>query len=290
MKKRLVPFRGISCLALVLLALPRPAGAVTLGFKLFGGYNSMNGGDVNEGLKGWFDVYKTEAILSGASVDGDYQAFHAGLVAGADLIVYLSPVIGIGLGASYLQTQSNSEMSVAFGPLSGSLTIKPQISAIPVRVGLHVALPLGSLLNLTLNAGAEYYLAKIKNTLRVDMTAHWNQSAFDVDSKGKIGFCGGLGLEIRIHPNFSVILEGGGRYARLDKFEGKATATSSTDPPATLNGKLWYAEFVPAPGYRFPLLDISNSGPALSPAIANARYARLDINGFSALAGIMLRF
>jgi hypothetical protein len=170
------------------------------------------------------------------------------------------------------------------------MTIKPQVTAIPIRAGLYFALPMGSLVNLTLNAGAEYYLAKVKYSLRIETTSNWSQDDVDVDSKGKIGFCGGLGLEIKVHPNLSIILEGRGRYARLDEFEGKETSTNSVMPPITDNGKLWYAEIIPAPGYRFPLLAISDTPPPADPSIPVARLARLELSGFSALAGIMLRF
>jgi len=290
MKGQSTVISAVALTACVLLALPGTASAVSVGFKFFGGYNSMNGGDINEGLKGWVDLYKAEAALGGAISNGDYKAFHAGWDAGGDLIIFFTPIIGIGFGGSFLQAQSSSEITFTIPIGTATIKVKPQVTAIPIRAGLHFAVPMGSFVNLTLNAGAEYYLARVKYSLRFDVLGDWRQEEVNVDSKGKFGFCGGIGLEVKIHPNLSILLEGRGRYARLDGFEGSENDTYSSGPPDHENGKLWYAEIIPAPGYRFPILGLSDTAPPPDPSIPLSRLARLDINGFSALAGIMFRF
>ena len=290
MKRKFTRILGLALIPLLLLALPRTSSAVTVGFKFFGGYNSMNGGDINEGLKGFVDLYKLEATLGGATTHGDYKAFHGGLEAGGDLIIYFTPIVGIGFGASYLQAQSSSEIGFTHPLFSATMKVKPQVTSTPIRAGLYFAVPMGSFVNLTLNAGAEYYLAKVKYSVRFDSTGSWDQTETDVDSKGKIGFCGGIGLEIKVHPNLSILLEGRGRYARLDGFEGKETDTSSSWPPSTEDGKLWYVKLNLGLLGQYPILGFDENPPPADPMFQDARSARLDINGFSALAGIMLRF
>jgi opacity protein-like surface antigen len=291
MKRRLAQACGLALIPLLLAALPRTAGAITVGFKFFGGYNTMSGGDVNEGLKGLVDLYKTELALLGAISHGDYKAFHGGLEAGGDLIFYFTPVVGIGFGASYLQVQSSSEIDFSH-PL-GSLTwkFKPQVTAIPIRAGLYFAVPMGTFINLSINAGAEYYLARIKTMSRMEGSSSWNQEDMSADSKGKIGFCGGIGLEIKIHPNLSLLLEGRGRYARVDGFEGKDTESSSSGPSYTTSGKLYYVKIDFGPPFgQFPVVRVADTPPPADPMYQDVRSARLDINGFSALAGIMFKF
>jgi opacity protein-like surface antigen len=290
MKRRLTRIFGLVLIPLLLLALPRTSGAAIVGFKFFGGYSSMNGGDINEGLKGFVDLYKAEAAASGVITHGDYNAFHGGLYGGGDLIIYFTPIVGIGIGASYIQAQSSSEITFISPLGSSAMKVKPQVTAIPIRAGLYFAVPLGSLINLTLNAGAEYYLAKVKYSVRFDSTGGWDQTEMDVDSRGKIGFCGGIGLEIKIHPNLSILLEGRGRYARLDGFEGKETDTSSSWAPSTEDGKLWYIKLNFGLFGQYPVIGLDQDPPPADPMYQDVRSARLDINGFSALAGIMLRF
>jgi opacity protein-like surface antigen len=291
MKKKFTRIFGLALIPLLLLALPRPGGAVTVGLKFFGGYNTMSGGDINEGLKGMTDIYKTEMTFMGALCSGNYKAFHGGLEAGGDLILYFTPIVGIGFGASYLQAQSSSEINFFHALGSINWKIKPQITAIPIRAGLYFAIPMGSFINLSLNAGAEYYLARIKTSSRFESAGNWDQLDASVDSKGKIGFCGGIGLEIKIHPNLSILLEGRGRYARVDDFEGKETETSSSGPPYTSEGKLWYVKIdFGAPYGQFPIIRVADTPPPVDPMYQDARTARMEFNGFSALAGIMIRF
>jgi opacity protein-like surface antigen len=291
MKRGLTQACGLVLIPLLLLALPRPGDAAIVGFKFFGGYNSMNGGDINEGLKGLFDIYKAEASWAGLTSHGDYKPFHGGMDLGGDLIIYFSPIVGIGIGASYLQAQNSSELTIAATGGSVTLKIKPEVAAIPIRAGLYFAVPMGSFVNLSINAGAEYYLARIKYRERLDYAGAWEQAEANVDSKGKIGFCGGLGLEIKIHPNLSILLEGRGRYARVDGFEGNISDTSSYGPPSTDSGKLYFLRLNAGPPLgSFPLLTVTDTPPPPDPTILENHLARLDINGFSALAGIMLRF
>lgn len=290
MKRQATLIIVVALSVFIFLTLPRTASAVSVGFKFFGGYNYMNGGDINEGLKGLVDLYKTELTLLGASAHGDYKAFKGGLDVGGDLIIYFTPIIGIGFGASYLQAQSSSEINFTHPLGSAKLNINPQVTAIPIRAGLYFAVPMGSFVNLSLNAGAEYYLAKIKYTARYESMGSWDQNVPDVDSKGKIGFCAGIGLEIKIHPNLSFLLEGRGRFARVDEFEGKETATSSSWPPVTTNGKLYYFKLDAGAYGQFPLITLSDTPPPVDPTILDPRSARLDLSGFSALAGIMFRF
>jgi opacity protein-like surface antigen len=291
MKKGFTQILGLTVIPLLLLALPRTGGAVTVGLKFFGGYNTMSGGDINEGLKGFIDLYKAEVALWGGISSGDYKAFHGGLEAGGDLILYITPMIGIGFGASYLGAQSSTEMSYSYILGSGEIKVKPQVAAIPIRAGLYFSVPVSSIVSFSLNAGAEYYLARLKYTQRFDSLTDWEQQDVDTDSSGKIGFCGGFGLEIKIHPNLSILLEGRGRLARVDEFEGTQTDTSSSSLPDSWDGKIWYAKV----NYGFPvgiipLILLLDTAPPPDPMLQDVRPARLEFKGFSALGGIMIRF
>jgi opacity protein-like surface antigen len=237
------------------------------------------------------DIYQAEAAMAGLTSHGDYKAFHGGMDLGGDLIIYFTPIVGIGIGAGYLQTQSSSELTI-FAPVGTIvLKVKPEVTAMPIRAGLYFAVPLGNFVNLSLNAGAEYYLAKIKYNEKLDVAGEWEQAQGDFDSRGKIGFCGGIGLEVKIHPNLSFILEGRGRYARLDGFKGHVNNTSSYGPPFTDNGQLYFLRINEGPPLgQLRILAVSDTPPTPDPSILEVHSARLDINGFSALAGIMLKF
>jgi opacity protein-like surface antigen len=282
---------ALASLLLILLALPPASRAVTVGLKFFGGYNTMSGGDINEGLKGFFDLYKAEVAFVGGTTSGGYKAFHGGLEVGGDLILYFTPMIGIGFGTSYLAAQSSSEMSYVFAMGAGTIKTKPQVTAVPIRAGLYLTIPISSIVNFSLNAGAEYYLARLKYTQRFDSLTDWEQQDVDTDSSGKIGFCGGFGLEIKIHPNLSILLEGRGRLARADEFEGTQNDRSSSSLPDSWDGTIWYAKV----NYGFPIgvvpvIILLETPPPPDPMVQDLRPARLELSGFSALAGIMIRF
>jgi len=291
MKKSHRLFLVPAVLALFVLALPRPASPVSVGFKFFGGYGSFDGGDMNDGLKGEIDGFKTMASLLGISVSGDYKPFGQGLEFGGDLILYFSPIIGVGFGAGMIDSNSSSKIPYSGWIGSGTYNIDPEVKVIPIRAGLYFAVPMGSFINLTLSGGAEYHLAKFTCRIRDDYgPSDWSQSDLETESKGKIGAFAGLGLEFKIMPNLSFFFEGRGRLARIDGFSGSETETSSSWPAYTSSGDLWYVEVNMTPFGWYPVIVLSDTPPPSDPtAFRNARSARLNLDGFSVVAGIMIR-
>jgi opacity protein-like surface antigen len=290
MKKMLTQIFVIASMSLLFLALPQAGGAATVTFKFFGGYNYMGGGDLNTGLKGQFDMNKAVAAGYGVITQGDYNAFHGGAELGGDLIIHFSPIVGIGLGVSYLKAQSSSELTFTGPSILTVMTVKPQVTATPIRAGLYFSIPAGSLVNLSLNGGAEYYLANIKIRTRTTYPSDWSQSDVNVDSKGKFGLFAGIGLEIKIHRNLSFFLEGRGRYARIDGFKGSEEESGSFGPPESRTGELWYAKVNFGPMGQLPSVFLSETSPSVESMYKDVRSARLEFNGFSAIAGLMLRF
>ncbi len=290
MRKSCRCFIFVSVLVLIVLAAPRPGAAFSLGLKFSGGYSSINGGDINEGLKGGIDAEKTIASYLGVIVNGDYKPFHGGLDFGGDVILYFTPVIGLGFGAGMITARSASDFSWYGLGESGTENVKPDVKVIPLRVALHFSVPMGSYVNLTINGGAEYHLAKLKITRRSEYeTVHWDEDVTDVESKGKIGFVAGLGLEIRLHPNFSLLLEGRGRYARIDGFSGSERRTYWYGSTSSGDGDLWYVKINYGPLGQFPIIGLNDTPPPSDPMYQDARSARLSLDGFVALAGIMIR-
>jgi opacity protein-like surface antigen len=273
-------------MSLLLLAWPQAGNASLFEIKIYGGYNYLDGGDLNVGMSGWLEAYKELGGLWGVNPQGDYQPFHGGLDIGGDLILHITPIVGIGLGGGLIQVGSNTEVTFP----GGQLRLKPRVTVIPLRAGIYFSLPVGSLVSLSLNGGAEYYLAKFKYTNREEGPTYWKQSESNLDSRGKVGFFGGAGIEIKLSRNISFLLEGRGRIGRVDGFEGEHVASASYYPTAIETVKLWYANVnLPFQGWH-KLVFLSNVPIPPLPDFQDVRLARLDLKGFSALGGLVFRF
>jgi len=276
-------------LALALMV-PASANAQGVALKLFGGYDYLNGGDVNDGLKGAVDLYKAIIPMGGYTASGDYKSFHNAWDVGGDLIIYLTPVVGIGLGAGYIQTLgSASDVSFA-KPATPTLTMSldPKVTAIPLRASLYVSIPMGSAVHLSLHAGAAYYFAKMQFVWRLAQSSDWEQMQFKTDGNG-FGFHGGLGLEINLASNLALVLEGTGRIANIGGFSGTGIFTSSGGSSITTTGKLYYYKYNYGMLGILPEIDIRDTVPSGVP-YSDVREAKLDLSGFAARAGLVIRF
>jgi len=293
--------------AFCLLVIPGPAvagGKISL--RLWGGWSYLAAGDVNAGTQAFFDWGKTYfAPLPGGTIEGGYEPLHGGYEFGGDVIFQLSPKIGVGIGAGYLQMSKDAPytpmMTIMVDPFYGpeiDFTASTKISAIPIRASLFLSLPVSRKLDVTAHAGISYYLqAEYHADWFVDIpneiwTGPFSSLTTAAEKKtAAIGLQGGLGVEYRFIRLLSLFLEAQGRYAKFKGFEGTSASVpgdyGGVLPSFSETGKLYY-ESVPAiPGS--PRWIMVQSAPPAGPG-GTPREAAVDFSGVSFMAGIKIHF
>jgi hypothetical protein len=260
---------------------------ISFSLRLYGGLNYISGGDLNEGLKGVNDYYAKYFWYFGLTQSGGaYNPVHLGVNFGGDFIIQITPTIGIGLGAGYLQ--GTSESNITFTPVAAAEKTTAKVSAVPLRLGMYFTLPAGAVLNVNFHVGLSYYLAKVSYDFRSSAPGSWEQSSVRADGNG-LGFHGGLGFEFRLSPAVSFFLEGLGRYASISGFEGSGEKTDSYGDRGLDNGKLYYYKTYSGTLGSFSAIFVHGSEPSGS-SVSSVREARIDFSGFSAFAGIIIHF
>ena len=162
------------------------------------------------------------------------------------------------------------------------------MSAIPLRLTFFYSLPLGSIINFRLQAGAGYYLAKLNYHLRVEDPFYFEDRLYDTKGGG-IGFHGGLGLEINLSPMVGLFFDLTGRYASFANFKGDDTESSSMGSVTTHDADLYFIKVHDAPYGTFSILYMATTKPT-GPELALVRLAEVDFSGFSFFTGFIFRF
>ncbi len=239
----------LCCFLFLLVPSVAFSSGISLGFRFYGGLQSMAGGDLNTGMAGLSKYYELQADLAGMSLEGEYQNLGWGFHAGGDLLISFAPWIGLELGGGYSQASKETVIAYEGPPDEGRWTVKPAASAIPIRAGLFFLVPLGPGLSLSAHGGAAYYLATVETLFRVesDAVGQWRQETQKATAEG-IGFYGGLGLEIRISPGIFFLVEAQGRLASFDGFEGDLDFSTSDGSTDTRSGTLYHFEVALPPG------------------------------------------
>jgi hypothetical protein len=296
--------------ALFLWLTPRPTLAdVKISLKLQGGLAYLQAGDVNAGTQAFFDWGKTYfAPPPGGLIQGGYATIHWGYEFGGDFIFELSPKLGIGIGAGYLESSKNPPnypgMMLIIDNPQGQGIIKrfyagTKLSAIPLRLGVFLTLPVNGKFNFTANAGVSYYLraryhafwAVLQDVpgLPEDPTQELSSTADD--KKTPIGFQGGLGIELKLLAQAALFLEAQGRYAKFHGLEGTSVSEQAMGgglfPPFSETGKLYYESvpMIPNP----PRLIMVQSAPPAGPG-GQPREAVVNFSGVSLQAGVRVHF
>jgi opacity protein-like surface antigen len=231
------------------------------------------------------------AGLSGWSAAGETNPIRMGYDFGADLIVNLTPRIGLGFGAGYIQGTKESGITFTQGSDKIAMTSKPNIRAIPLRAGLFLNLPMGERAYFNLNVGAGYYLSKYSYEWKIEGMSFggtvYDKITQEVTANG-FGFHGGIGLEFDLTSNLAFFIEGQARYAKIGGFEGTAKE-DSVDGSEQEEGKLYYYELQFDTDYNFKQVFIRQTKPS-DPEIINVREAKVDFSGLYAVAGIRIKF
>jgi hypothetical protein len=281
----------ISAIAIILLpGLAFADGIFSL--RLQGGWAHSSAGDINPGTQAFFDWRET---LWPASEYG-YRAMHNGFELGGDIIFELTPWLGVGIGGGYLKISGYSRMNLydpeLIGPSAG-LEVKPTLSAVPIRAGVHLTIPLNSKFNFLAEIGASYYfIAHYSDEWWDRVWVFEGQSAYVHIStraekkKAPFGFQGGIGLEYELKHNFFLYLDARGRYARFRGWKGTSVLQSDYETPFSEQGILYY-ESVPMLSGS-PRLIMVQSDPPDGPE-GEPRQAAIDFSGVSLQVGIRIR-
>jgi hypothetical protein len=259
-----------------------------LGFKvrLYGGLGYLSGGDLNSGMEGLMDGYKGAFMGVGATAAGKFEPAHFGPALGGDLILQLSPVIGLGLGTGYIQASKDSSIVIIKAGHTYTVSAKPELSAIPIKLNLFASVPAGPV-TFNFHGGVGYYLSKLSYLFRFAAAAGSLEYDGQLKTRGGFGFQGGIGLEFHIASALNFFIEAQGRYIRIDGFEGTNTTKVTGYPNDSTTGKLYDYEQMTAIGnYRW--IVISDLDLTSIPAL-KARKAIIDFSGGALVAGIAIR-
>lgn len=266
-----------------------------LSLRLYGGYSRIAAGDVNEGCDGYFELFELYDALGIGTASGGYSPLHSGYNFGADVIFQLSPNLGLGVGIGYLQSSRDSRMTISVDTDSLTLTGTPNLSAMPIRLGVFLTLPLSGKIDLTADAGAAYYAGlKLEAEQRLEFPdGTWEEMALSGSRSrltDNIGFQGSLGFEYKISRKMAFFVEGAGRYASFKNFDSvTGTNTDNEGGSDTNEGKLYIATYTFTEG-TFSTFTIEETPPTPDPPDVTYREPKIDLSGFSLQAGIRIRF
>jgi len=255
-----------------------------LSLKLYGGVNDIAVRDLNKGLEGLIDLWN---VPHGIAVTGKYDPVHFGPDLGGELIINLTPRLGIGLGIGYIQARKASTVEIADSEDSTEPThfytdiLSPSVRAIPLTLGLHYDVWTGGWFNLEVSSGIGLYLGKVglDDIWREKGSSISDQRSWDGTSQA-IGFHVGLGMELHLSPSISFVVDVLGRHGKLRNIKGDLIENGST----TKDAVLWFCE-----QGAYPLIVIDDSPP---PAwrYSSIRKGEADLSGVSARVGIKIKF
>jgi len=263
---------------------------VEFSLKFHGGMSHMLISDLNDALQGTTDYYRD---LPNVDIEEELEPIHSGFEYGGEIIIHLTPRIGIGFGGGYIQACKKTTIDVTWEGSPYKDTANPEVTAIPLTFGLYLGLPLAKIMNFTINTGIGYYLGTVKWHYSWDSESHDYEENWEAKSNA-VGFHGGLGFEFNISRNLAMVIEGFGRYAKLKSCKGDYSWKREFfghEEGIIEDATLWYYEWRSTDtGKEYPRIKFDDEMPTETSFQKNVREGDIDLTGFSVRAGIRIKF
>lgn len=223
-----------------------------LSLRLFGGYADLASGDLNKDILSHDQIYRDLAAADeNGSLSGEHRPSDHGLGGGADLFVWLSNHLSLGLGFEYLFKDRTSSQNLSSWWFEKSFQkverrIQHSLETTGILLKMNALFPLSTRIATFAGAGAGMYNTWVRHELKwtgsyelwgfgrhIDTEGKlqygwfrfrygdWNQNDLIKTSKNKLGVTGWLGIEFSFSSRISLFLEGRARLLNLKSLTAK---------------------------------------------------------------------
>jgi hypothetical protein len=262
---------------------PRTAGPVgrPLELSVSAGLGLLSPRDLNDGTRGFADWFGASI---GIPAPGDADILHLGLLASVELAYRISPRLAFGIAADHLRAASGSEMVFTDELLTETLSTKPSVRGVPVKLTVRFYPGAG----LYFRGALGVYSVKAGYLYRREGADSWEQWRGSASASG-FGGEAAFGGEWAVAPSTVLFAEAGFRMADFGGLAGEGVYTNSAGDRLTESGRLYYVRRTGADDRVYPVVIVSASEPA-GPDVVSVRLAGVNISGLSLQAGLRFKF
>jgi hypothetical protein len=263
--------------------------SVTFGLRITGGCFPLMRNDINDHLQSYNDYYNDTTVTVGS----EFEMIKMGMDFSGEILVSFMPNFSIGIGAGYISAGKETTLELSDTMYSADYTYNPKFSVIPITLSLYYEIPIGSSIQVVLNAGLGYYLGTVNfdHIYFGDVGSYTYEESYIWSARSNaMGFHGGIDLELGIARNVALVVGAKGRYAKLTDLTGDEDyeyttsfgySSSSTYEDMTL----WYYIY----DEELPLAELWENKPT-GMYVSDARKAEVNLSGLTFLAGIKISF
>jgi len=263
---------------------------ITFGLRLTGGAALLMRNDINDHLQSYNDYFHDYTTFT---VDSELEPTKMGMDFSGEILVSFMPNFSIGIGAGYISAGKETTLELSDATYFVDYTYNPKFSVIPITLSFYYGIPMGSSMQVVLNAGFGYYLGTVDFDCLIEGDSGfytYEESYVWSGRSNALGFHGGIDLEFGIARNVALVVGAKGRYAKLTDLIGDEDYEYNTSYgysySATYEDQtLWYYIY----NEELPLVELWENKPT-GMYVSDPRKAEVNLSGIVLQAGIKVTF
>jgi len=262
-------------------SIPAPARVPRFYLVVSGSGFLFKEGDLNLGAEGLSLFYQDLFQTPG---NGEFAPLRFGYSASIEFQIPLSGRAWLGIGAQGVFGRRESTIDLSAQGKSAAFITRPQVRSVPLSLSLSFYPARFFFFKL----GLEYHFSEMRYLYRLEQDGTWEQWQGKARGQG-LGYFGGTGLDLRIAPNLSLVLEAMGCAGRVKSFKGTDVHQKSNGLSAAEKGFVYLYQGEIGGGDSYPLLFIRESSPSEA-GVSGPRLATFDLSRVRLSAGIRVKF
>lgn len=237
--------------------------------------------DLNDGTRGYADWFGASI---GVPAPREADILRSGLLVSVELAYRVTPRLALGIAADYLRAAAGGEMVFTDEPLTETLSTKPSVRGVPVKLTVRFYPGAGLYIRGALGA----YSVKAGYLYRHEGTDSWEQLKGSASASG-FGGEAAFGGEWAVATSTVLFAEAGFRMADFGNLTGEGVATDSWGGRVTESGRLYFVRRTGADDRVYPMVFVSAGEPA-GDDVVGVRPAGVNLSGLSLQAGLRFKF
>jgi len=259
---------------------------VRFSLRLTGGMGCTSVGDLN----GWRTTRSAVAAYGyNNQAAGGLKAIHLGLDGEADVLLHPNDRLALRFGAGCITVDGGKDCDrIAKSQGADYEELDSSAQAIPLRLGVSHFFPATKKMQAFISGGVGYYFAKVRDEIYIvenEGTA-WRQTNQEAPAGG-FGLHAGAGLEIRLGNRLAVVVEAGGRMARIDDFSGDLERSFGSGATEKRSGAMYFYGADKGGGRIVRTVEIWSEQPTGADQ-SDIRPFELDLTAIALRAGIRI--
>ncbi|MFC2158966.1 hypothetical protein ACFLT9_14135 [Acidobacteriota bacterium] len=291
----------IALILFFIFILPQSSFADSINLRISYNLNSIEKGDINNWIDSYNTLWKDWTALRGGQATGEFLPIKYGPSYEVEVRIPIYKGFALNLSGTWIKAGEEGRVDFVNNATSQNEShfIRNKVTALPIKIGFSMAIPIPVFPRLTFYAGVGRHIVFIKYKLTETYQAdfifnsqpfnYWHEINNDFKSEA-LGFYASAGAEFEVFKHVVIIFEAENVWSKSSGFKGAYSYKDYLDTEENGKASLYFYESDQFGLNKHYLMLSGHMDRPEESTVKNVRQGELNLSGLSLKFGIKFKF